>query len=480
MDLEFSDSKLIDTEIPDGVNSDNAQGETKKSENIQDSLIVVQVDGGYHKKDESIDIGDCVPMVQPENVRADLIVVLQQEENDNSTIELNTQVGKFNENRNKVELGSNPTSTEETDIVLKVDEIEVENVNISQTQSSSKNKGLKEGNTIRGSSTHKPLFKCDFCDQRFNLRNSLKKHILSHSSKEVYECKKCGKLFQMKCTLSRHRGESCLKCCVCGVKFDEKLHFFQHFNLMHGDKKHCVQYIDFFQEDCGEALYNQSILNIAKSFSNENQIICVICGSLFSNSNELVDHHSSSHMERTEFKCKQCPIICGSKRKLQQHEQLHTGIKPFECEHCHKTFPRKDTLKRHLLQHTGEKPFSCPQCEGKFSTSSSLILHMTIHSDDRPFKCFHCEKSFKRKKDMNRHIRLMHTKERLHSCSFCERGFLTPRKLEIHKKTHLDANNKKKSVEKTDNVEKRGSSRQKKSPVKVSLTIVASSDEDIP
>ncbi|XP_030597782.1 zinc finger and SCAN domain-containing protein 2-like [Archocentrus centrarchus] len=70
------------------------------------------------------------------------------------------------------------------------------------------------------------------------------------------------------------------------------------------------------------------------------------------------------------------------------------GQKSFVCPECGKCFRRKGNLETHLRTHTGERPFSCPLCSKTFTTKLIMKMHMSVHTGEKRFKCHICGKSF--------------------------------------------------------------------------------------
>ncbi|KAG0196770.1 hypothetical protein BGX28_009782 [Mortierella sp. GBA30] len=72
----------------------------------------------------------------------------------------------------------------------------------------------------------------------------------------------------------------------------------------------------------------------------------------------------------------------------------------FRCEICGKDFTRAFNLRSHRSTHSGVKPFSC------------------THFDDKGEPC---NRPFARRHDLERHVRSIHSKEKLFKCKTCGR-----------------------------------------------------------
>ena len=65
-----------------------------------------------------------------------------------------------------------------------------------------------------------------------------------------------------------------------------------------------------------------------------------------------------------------------------------------------------------MLIHSGEKPHRCSLCNKQFRYKGHLNRHLLIHNGEKPHKCDMCDKQFTQKSDLNGHL-LTHTEENL-------------------------------------------------------------------
>ena len=69
----------------------------------------------------------------------------------------------------------------------------------------------------------------------------------------------------------------------------------------------------------------------------------------------------------------------------------------YVCDQCGREFTRASTLKRHIKRvHSGEKLFTCETCDKSFTTVDVLKRHEKVHQE-KTFECHKCHKKFSRK-----------------------------------------------------------------------------------
>ncbi len=144
-------------------------------------------------------------------------------------------------------------------------------------------------------------------------------------------------------------------------------------------------------------------------FLNKMQFGCNMCGKVFNQKSNLVQHQKVCfNEENSKIACK----LCGKKIKLEsdmrRHMKTHSDEKNFDCDECDKKFREKSDLQRHKLTHRGEQPFECTLCSERFTQKKSLVAHIRIHTGARPFKCNKCDKSFSRNDVLKSHIKRLH------------------------------------------------------------------------
>ncbi|XP_076783671.1 uncharacterized protein LOC143440778 [Arvicanthis niloticus] len=245
---------------------------------------------------------------------------------------------------------------------------------------------------------------------------STKRGKATHSEKRNCKCCDCGKSFNCKSLLIRHRrihtGEKPFKCSECEKSFIQKADLNQHLKVHTGEKP----------------------------------FRCSECGKKFKHHRSLVGH-KRLHTGEKPYKCKQCGESYMNRSSLIHHYLVHTGEKPYKCSECGKLFKEKSSLVYHARVHTGERPFGCSQCKKCFKKNSHLVKHQKVHSRGKPFKCNVCGRFFTMRYSLVKHQRF-HTAEKHHECKECGKVFCYRTGLSRHRKIHtkksIDCNEREK------------------------------------
>ena len=92
---------------------------------------------------------------------------------------------------------------------------------------------LKNHRIEKHGASETDIFKCEVCQREFADRNTMKKHVKSHSKEKPYECQTCGRRYQYSWNLkihekSSHTGDMPFKCRFCQKMFTHRRDFRDH------------------------------------------------------------------------------------------------------------------------------------------------------------------------------------------------------------------------------------------------------------
>lgn len=108
------------------------------------------------------------------------------------------------------------------------------------------------------------------------------------------------------------------------------------------------------------------------------------------------------------------------------------------CTVCPSRFKLRGDLQRHIMVvHEKEKRFECGTCGKTFGHSGHLNRHAQSHRGERRFKCSHCGYKFLQRSHLLSHVEHVHgsSRDRVHGCSLCKLRVATVSELRRHLQT---------------------------------------------
>ena len=162
----------------------------------------------------------------------------------------------------------------------------------------------------------------------------------------------------------------------------------------------------------------------------------VVCKKCRKNTTEHMNNHLTPHLQ-----CKHCLYEIKTMTELSFWRRV--------CNICGKIL-NDETLKMQHQKRHEETVSGCEVCGEQFSTNFNLHRHMLEQHDsfqgetgfksqaNEPYKCTSCAKTFKYERNLDRHIKSIHTRESERHCEICGQKFGIGFNLKAHLKEQHD------------------------------------------
>ncbi|XP_070495955.1 zinc finger protein draculin-like [Chironomus tepperi] len=228
-------------------------------------------------------------------------------------------------------------------------------------------------------------FICDLCLKKFHQKSSLECHMKIHLKIKPYTCpENCGKSFYSKHGLyfhnkMHHQPINEFICEICAKTFKQSHLLQEHIDAKHDGVRYKCTY-----EGCGNEYNTNAALKRHIISIHECKIVpCEFCGDLFRTGFSLYQHVRTNHKERK--------IVC-------------------EYEGCGKKFVIKTHYRDHLKMHTGKKDFICKFCDVSYHKKRNLTRHIEVVHQKSRFYCQidGCGASLCNKDNYRLHLRKVH------------------------------------------------------------------------
>ena len=123
----------------------------------------------------------------------------------------------------------------------------------------------------------------------------------------------------------------------------------------------------------------------------------------------------------TEAKCKDCDKTFKNERSLYSHQKLmHSGERSKSiCADCGKSFTSKELSKHYKRVHLKEKPYQCAFCPKSFFAKKMLEDHTNgVHLNLKPYQCEMCEFATAYSARIREHQKVAHGNQKF-DCPHC-------------------------------------------------------------
>lgn len=288
-------------------------------------------------------------------------------------------------------------------------------------------------------------YECNLCFERFEQIQSYNRHKTSRVQKEIFYCKFCDVVIDVKFRFEQH-----LKTSVAHQSAVERAGIKSNFPV---DEK-SISELRALER-------NIEVLEI-------DGVRCCGCDFVCNTREELEDHSEERHgFERDvlgnsdEFECDICFKRFLKFGLLTFHKNLALQKTLYKCKHCDEQSEIKYRILQHLAEnvhHISDQPeptsesepkvFHCcfVKCSVTFEDPNDLLDHVeeqhapkrrenARERESNAFICYVCHKSFKNERSLQSHQFPKKT-ENLHVCSTCNASFLYLSALTNHEKMH--------------------------------------------
>uniref|UniRef100_A0A669DI64 Si:dkey-89b17.4 n=1 Tax=Oreochromis niloticus TaxID=8128 RepID=A0A669DI64_ORENI len=351
--------------------------------------------------------------------------------------------------------------------------------------------------------THKTgNFRCNFCDKPYTNYMALRNHMRIHTQRKKHICHTCGKAFRLARFLRNHQkvheeGATPFGCPTCGKSFQGRSGLARHrcgdnqvgmevrrkATAPTGEGEECRYTCD----QCGRSYRHASSLLNHKNTHTVGIYHCAVCLKTYSNLLALKNHRRI-HSETRRHRCHDCGKAFRVSSQLYNHRRVHQKQRELTCRSCQRAFPTQASFRLHmeithgqtpqprqprtqqprpggsqdlgwgsgldltLMQEQGLNPSSvakarsqgsnsevvkshvCDQCGRSYRHASSLLNHKNSHKTGTYF-CSSCQKEFPNLMSLKNHRRI-HTEPKRYQCPDCGKSFRVSTQLICHRRIH--------------------------------------------
>ncbi|XP_066555272.1 zinc finger X-chromosomal protein isoform X2 [Amia ocellicauda] len=195
-------------------------------------------------------------------------------------------------------------------------------------------------------------YKCERCFQTFSEAEELLTHALSHEEAKTHPCAHCDHKSSNSSDLKRHiisvhTKDYPHKCDVCAKGFHRPSELKKHMTSHRSKKLHQCRHCNFKISD--PFVLSRHILSVHTKdppFAGKRR------KRTFGPRAELKKGGSKVHRERRVYQCQYCDYSTSDASGFKRHViSIHTKDYPHRCEYCSKGFRRPSEKNQHIMRH---------------------------------------------------------------------------------------------------------------------------------
>ncbi|XP_046544555.1 uncharacterized protein LOC124254751 [Haliotis rubra] len=193
-------------------------------------------------------------------------------------------------------------------------------------------------------------YECEVCKKKFSHISYFRDHKWTHETEKPHKCEKCGKRYANSQSLRRHiisHSTGVHKCSECNQRFVSahrlKEHIYTHNGIM-----------PFSCDICGKGFKSYQV------FKKHSRIHVTVKPFGCFPHNHALQSHMGLHTGERPYGCDTCGRAFAKESSLNEHKKRHLEAKSHLCKTCGKGFNCPADLRRHEIRHKGQMKAALP------------------------------------------------------------------------------------------------------------------------